>query len=181
MPVSPIPLPMTRTAAAVTDVAVGIAAGLAAAAAMNLFRSVWSKSALSPPRRPSAPGEAVDALSEAISAKRATKDGRKTLAKAVHTAGAFVGSLYGLISGIVPAVTAGRGILFGAATWILGDELTVPRLGLGPEPAATDTRQHVYSLASHLVFGLTLDFIRRPLNRLISAQPLADQSSVAQP
>lgn len=172
MPPSPAPVPMTRAAAAAADLAVGIAAGLAAALAMNLFQSAWAKVASPPSEGPTATEEVADALSEAVSGKRATKRARRTLANIVHYAtGALFGGVYGLVGGIVPGLTAGRGALFAGTTWMLGDEIAVPRLGLGPKPQETEAQAHAFGLASHLVFGLTLDFARRRLNGLISARP----------
>jgi hypothetical protein len=162
---------MTRTAAAATDFVVGIAAGLAAALAMNLFQAAWNKAAFPVSSAPTATENAADTISDAVSGKPATKKARKTLANAIHyTTGAALGGVYGLVSGVVPALTAGRGALLAGTTWVLGDELAVPSLGLAPPAGKTASKVHAYGLASHLVFGLTLDLVRRELNGLLSAR-----------
>jgi uncharacterized membrane protein YagU involved in acid resistance len=146
-------------------------AGVAAALAMSVFQSAWNRYAAPPSNGQGATEKAADALTEAISGKRATSSGRKSLANAVHyTTGTLLGGVYGLVSGIVPALTAGSGAISAGATWLLGDELAVPGLGLGPRPGKSHAQAHIYGLASHLVFGLTLDLVRRRLNGLISAR-----------
>jgi putative membrane protein len=87
----------------------------------------------------------------------------------VHYAtGALIGAVYGLAAGVFPAITLGSGLLFSGAVWLLGDELAVPALRLGPPPQETEARQHVLGIASHIVFGLAIDQVRRRVNALIS-------------
>lgn len=166
-----IPPPTPRVVAAATDVVVGIAAGLAASLAMNLFQQAWSQVLAPPSNSPTATENAADAVSETISGKAARPKARKSLANVIHyTTGAVLGGVYGLASGLVPALTWGGGTLFAGAVWAAGDEVAVPALGLGPTPDRTDPKAHAFGLASHIVFGLTLDLVRRQLNGLISAR-----------
>jgi uncharacterized membrane protein YagU involved in acid resistance len=58
-------------------------------------------------------------------------------------------------------VTIGRGAAFGAATSALLDEVAVPAAGLSEPPWTTSLATHVYGLASHLVFGLVAEAVRR--------------------
>jgi len=166
----PRPLPMSRTTAAATDLLVGIAAGLTAALTMNLFQAAWTRIS-APPQSPTATENAADAVAETLAGKSAKPKARKSLANAIHyTTGAVLGGLYGVGSGLVPALTWGSGTVFAGAVWAVGDELAVSGLGLGPTPAETDPKDHAFGLASHIVFGLTLDLVRRQLNGLISAR-----------
>jgi putative membrane protein len=160
---------MTRTAAAATDLVVGVAAGVAAAFAMNLFQLAWSK-AVSKPPEPSATQDAAYHLSGTLTGHVASPTGRKILGNVIHyTTGAVLGGVYGLISGVFPTLTFGKGTAFGTAVWATADEIAVPLVGLGPPLGRTDAVDHAYGLASHLIFGLTLDFVRRHLNARISA------------
>jgi putative membrane protein len=165
------PLPMSRTSAFATDLVVGIAAGLAASFAMNLFQAAWSQVAASPAKSPSATERAADAVSVTVAGKATKRTIRRTFANVIHyTTGALVGGVYGAASGLVPALTWGRGTLFAGGVWIASDELAVPALGLAPTADKTELKEHVFGLASHIVFGLTLDLVRRQLNGLISAR-----------
>lgn len=165
------PLPMTRTAATATDLMVGVAAGLTAALAMNLFQAGWVRLAAPPSKAKSATETAADALSRSVTGRNAKPAGRKALANAIHYAtGAMLGGVYGVGSGIVPVLSWGQGTAFGAAVWAAGDEIVVPALGLAPPAGKTAAGLHAFGLASHLVFGVTLEVVRRQLNALISAR-----------
>ena len=165
-------VPMTRTAAAATDLVVGIAAGLGAACAMNLFQSayVWLASSTEPDE--TAASRAADALSKKVSGQPVRRSKKKPADTVMHYfTGAALGGMYGLVGGVAPTIMAGRGALFGAGAWIFGDEIAVPALGLGPAPTKMGPLDHGLALASHLIFGVVLDFSRRKLNQAISTGP----------
>lgn len=46
------------------------------------------------------------------------------------------------------------GAIFGAALWLLVDELAIPLLGLADKPTQYHPTRHLQSLASHLGYGL---------------------------
>ena len=50
---------------------------------------------------------------------------------------------------------------------IVGNEGAVPLLGLAKGPAEYPLSAHVYALASHLVFGVTAEFVRRTVRRAL--------------
>ena len=160
------PPAMTRSAAIAADVASGMAAGMVAALAMNLFQAGWAKLAA----RKSSGGadstrKTADAVSKAVGGKPVRKRLRNTAAGAVHYAtGAAMGGVYGLVSGMIPAITAGNGALFGAIVWLGADEIAVPAFGLGKAPDKVAPGDHAYALVSHLVFGVVLDTARRIFN-----------------
>ena len=62
---------------------------------------------------------------------------------------------------VSPEVTAGAGLPFGTAFWLVADETAVPLLGLAKGPTEYPVSTHVYALASHLVYGLTAELVRR--------------------
>jgi uncharacterized membrane protein YagU involved in acid resistance len=64
-------------------------------------------------------------------------------------------------------VTAGAGSAYGAAVWLVGDEAVVPLLGLSKPPSQYPASTHAYALASHLVYGLTLEGGRRAVRALL--------------
>ena len=53
------------------------------------------------------------------------------------------------------------GLPFGAAFWLLADETAVPLLGLSKGPTEYPLSTYAYALASHLVYGLTAEAVRR--------------------
>jgi hypothetical protein len=53
------------------------------------------------------------------------------------------------------------GVPFGLAVWLLADELALPVLGLSQPPTRQDCVTHTYALASHCIYGLTTEGMRR--------------------
>jgi uncharacterized membrane protein YagU involved in acid resistance len=80
---------------------------------------------------------------------------------------AAVGALYGGLAEIVPGVGAGLGVPYAALLWLGGDEIALPALGLTDPPHKIAAEKHVSQLATHFVYGLTLDIGRRILRRLL--------------
>jgi uncharacterized membrane protein YagU involved in acid resistance len=78
-----------------------------------------------------------------------------------------VGAVYGLLAEIAPGPTFGLGAAYGAAVALGLDEALVPALGLAKSAKETPPSQHAYSLASHLVYGVTLEGARRVLRVLL--------------
>jgi putative membrane protein len=91
-----------------------------------------------------------------------TKSEKETAGTAVHYAfGVGTGALYGAAAELSPALTAGAGLPFGTAVWLAADEGLVPLLGLSKTPTEYPLSTHAYSLASHFVYGLTTELVRR--------------------
>ena len=81
---------------------------------------------------------------------------------ALHYAyGISMGGLYGAAAELVPALTVGAGLPYGASIWVVADEGVVPALGLSKSPSEYPLSTHAYALASHLVYGLTTELVRR--------------------
>jgi putative membrane protein len=169
--------------------AAGLIGGLVASWTMNRFQDVWIKLAgsqssgaessqqtegqesgqgLQQTRMKSdeepddATVKTASAISEGIFDHKLTKGEKKIAGPAVHYAfGTSVGGLYGAAAELAPEVTAGAGLPFGAAFWLVADETALPLLGLSKGPAAYPVSTHVYALASHFVYGLTTELVRR--------------------
>jgi putative membrane protein len=60
-----------------------------------------------------------------------------------------------------------EGLPFGAAVWVIADEAVVPALGLSKSGKDYPLSTHVYAIASHLVFGLTTELVRRNVRRAL--------------
>lgn len=148
----------------------GLAAGLAASLAMDAFQAALS--ALSPSDGEPMPAtqQFADRVARDVTGEPVA-DGYKALAgQAVHYGlGAALGVAYGLAAEYSPAVTAGRGAAFGAGTAALLDETAVPLIGVGDPPWKTSPATHLYTLASHLVFGAAAEATRRLVRGALGA------------
>ena len=176
--------------------AAGLIGGLVASWTMNRFQDVWFKVAKGIETSPgnqfqSAGGEqaagvqdsvlnskpevsddttvrAASAVSEGLFGHKLTPSEKKVAGPAVHyVLGTGVGGLYGAAADLAPNVTAGAGLPFGAAFWLVVDEGAVPLLGLSQGPTAYPLSVHAYALSSHFVYGLTAEVVRRAVRGVL--------------
>ncbi len=106
--------------------------------------------------------KAASAISRGVFGHTLTKREKKVAGPAVHYGfGATVGAAYGALAEVTPAVRVGMGLPFGAAVWLASDEAAVPALGLSEAPTEYPASVHLSAFASHLVYGLTTDLVRR--------------------
>ena len=158
--------------------AAGLIGGLVASWTMNRFQDVWIKLAGSPSseaqtseqvegqksdeEQDDATVKTASAISEGLFDHELTKGEKKIAGPVVHYAfGTSVGGLYGAAAELAPEVATGAGLPFGAAFWLVADETALPLLGLSKGPTAYPVSTHVYALASHFVYGLTAELVRR--------------------
>lgn len=112
--------------------------------------------------------KAAELVSAKIFGHRLAKGEKKIAGDAVHYAtGAASGAVYGLAAELAPEVTAGAGLPFGTAVWLVVDEAAVPLLGLAKGPTEYPLSTHVYALASHFVYGISTEVVRSALRRTI--------------
>jgi hypothetical protein len=98
----------------------------------------------------------------------AEREEKEIAGAVVHYAfGVATGGLYGAMADLKPATTAGAGLPFGVAVWLIADEIIVPALGLSEPPTKISLSTHAYSIASHLVYGLTTEVVRREVRRAL--------------
>ncbi|HKS43411.1 MAG TPA: DUF1440 domain-containing protein [Blastocatellia bacterium] len=155
--------------------AAGLVAGLVASWTMNQFQALWSEATedekagqKSSDDETPATVRAADALSEEVFGHELTKSEKEVAGPAMHYAfGAATGGVYGAMAEFVPDVTVGAGMPFATAVWFLADEVTVPLLGLSKSPTQYPLSKHAYSLASHFVYGLTTEVVRRAVRTAI--------------
>jgi putative membrane protein len=169
----------------------GLAGGLVASWTMNQFQSAWTRIAEGSekshgaqsmqPSEGSKGNEAQDTneqddatvktaevIAEGVFGRELKESEKESAGAAVHYAfGTATGGLYGALAEISPQVTTAAGLPFGAAFWLLADEVTVPLLGLSKGPTEYPVSTHVYALASHLVYGVTAELSRRALRQVL--------------
>jgi putative membrane protein len=170
--------------------AAGVAGGLVAAAVMNQFQALLSKLAAGEershgaqsmqqgsPRRgvgrelqaegkddpeDDAPERLANAVAVGVYGGELTEHEKEVAGVALHYAmGATSGALYGAAAEVLPELKVGAGLPFGIAVWLIADEGIVPAAGLSKAPSEYPLSVHAYSFASHLVFGLTTEVVRR--------------------
>ena len=71
--------------------------------------------------------------------------------------GMGMGALYGLLRGMAPGVSTGRGALFGMAMFIVQDEIGNTALGLASNPLDYPIRDHARGAVAHTLFGIVTD------------------------
>lgn len=142
----------------------GLAGGLAGSLAMTEFQKLWMKLA---------GGSRSGGADEAATVKAARtffpvrEDKKETAGRVMHYSfGTLNGALYGAAAEVAPAASTGAGSLFGAGLFAVADEFLVPMLGWSKPPASYPITSHLYGLASHLVYGVTTDGVRRIVRAL---------------
>jgi putative membrane protein len=154
----------------------GLMGGLAASFAMNQFAALGSKIAQSRKGgKRKQQGENEDAtmklaerVSEGVFHHRLTGREKKWAGPVVHyTYGALAGGLYGALAERRRPVGALAGLPYGAALWLLGDEVAVPLFRLSKSPTQYSVSTHAWALASHAVYGTTADLVRRLVRRAL--------------
>lgn len=158
----------------------GIIGGLVASFVMSEFQALVSKIA-EDKKKPNkkktekekeddepATAKAATAISEGVFGHTLTKKEKKIADPAMHYAmGGASGMMYGVAAEILPLSTVGAGFPFGAAVWLIADNVVVPALGLSKPITEFPLSTHLYGLSSHLVYGLTTDLVRRGVRRLL--------------
>ena len=176
--------------------AAGVAGGLMASAVMNGFQSLLSRRFAGEERSHGAqslqqgtPGQGVgrelqaegkdepeddaterlaNAISVAVFERELTEREKERAGTALHYAmGTTSGALYGAVAELLPGATAGAGLPYGVAVWLVADEGIVPAAGLSKSPAEYPLSIHLYSLSAHLVYGLTTELVRRAVRKAL--------------
>lgn len=97
-----------------------------------------------------------------------SKETKTVLSFEIHWAyGILQGAAYGAWRSNAPLLDVGGGAAFGTGLWLLGDETTVPMLGLQAGPGTVTMPQRVNRLGAHLTYGLVTALTTQLLRRLI--------------
>ncbi len=162
--------------------AAGVIGGLAATLVMGQFQAAWGKASQSLRRDEDSDfreEEHEDATMRAAGrlaaagGRRLTHEEKKKAGPLVHYAfGTAMGAAYGLANEFAPVgrkmlnpLMSGSG--FGTALFLGADEWAVPGLRLSAPPEKAPVSSHIYGWASHLVYGLTLEVVRKTVRRTL--------------
>ena len=139
----------------------GLIGGLVATAVKSIAERIY------PPRTHGEP-EPPEVLAEKI-AGRPLRGAEKTVAvEAIHWGfGALTGAAYGGLAEYYPAATAKDGASFGLALATLTHETALPALGLAAEPEEQTMREHTSEMATHVVYGMATETVRRLVRKML--------------
>jgi putative membrane protein len=178
-------------------IAAGATAGLVASFVMNQFQSAWGKLMENEERSHGAQSlqqgspqhgigrelaergvdepdddatiRMANAVSELVLHHHLAKSEKEKAGAVAHYAmGVTSGAIYGAVAEVMPVATVAEGLPFGAAVWLIADEAIVPAAGLSRKPTDYPLSIHVYSFASHLVYGLTTELVRRAVRKALN-------------
>lgn len=159
--------------------AAGVVAGLAATFVMTQFQTAVSKLSESSNGEDknkkqkkeadeNATVKTAGAISETVFDHKLKKSEKQTAGNAVHYGfGTMMGAVQGVAAEVAPITAKGFGLPFSTALFIGADEIAVPALGLSKPPTEVPFSKHAYGLASHLVYGLTADLVRRQVRKIL--------------
>jgi len=158
-------------------IAAGVLGGLAGTLAMNYAQRVWTR-AVDGEAPKSAGGKhdardwqereegrnanelAAQAIAKRVIGRSLTNDELSVAAPIAHyTFGAAMGGLYGCcMHDRQNRMT--RGVAFGAAVWLIADEIAMPLFRLSAPTTERSVEKHAQSFAAHIVFGTVADLVR---------------------
>lgn len=153
----------------------GAAAGLLAAWVMNQFFVAWSKAQTAlggPAKEPQPEAEdstekVADAIVCAMTGRHLSKEEKKKAGPVVHYAfGSLMGGAYGALAEYSRQSRRGFGTVFGTVLFVGADEIVVPALRLGKPPTEEPFSSQASHLAAHMVYGASVEMVRRGLRKL---------------
>jgi hypothetical protein len=145
---------------------IGAIAGAAASWVMALYQGATQSAFGQDGGGTPATEKAADSASAAATGHYVPGPKRPAAGSAVHYAtGVALGVLYAVAALYWPPVTLAFGVAYGIAVMLVVDDLLVPLAGWGPWP--TTVAVHLYSLTSHIVYGVVLEGVRRGLTALL--------------
>lgn len=161
----------STTARVLRGALAGAIAGVVASFAMDRFQALATAMSESEDEGEPATSRAADAVAEVATGDPLREDEKPLGGQAVHYAlGVLLGAAYGVAAEFRPQVTTGFGTAFGAGTALLLDEGAVPAVGLGDAPWKAPVSTHAYALASHAVFGVTTEAVRRAVDATLKPE-----------
>jgi len=105
-------------------------------------------------------------LSRRVFHHELTPEEKQLAGPIVHYAfGSVVGATYALAVERDESLRGGWGLPFGFAVWLGAHAIAVPALGLAKAVTASQPRQEAMEFGAHLVYGATVEGIRRLIRR----------------
>lgn len=112
------------------------------------------------------PAIMIKEVSEAATGEKPASQTTETTMMGVHYAfGTSLAVAYAVAAEEIPGITVGAGVPAGAVMWAATHGSIVPALGLQERPDEMPAAWYVWELGSHLVFGLTVEIVRREIRK----------------
>lgn len=106
-------------------------------------------------------------MAQAVTSRTLSRDEKLQAQEGIHFAfGGGAGLAYGALAEVTP-VGRGLGIPSALALWAATHGSTLPALGLQADPEDLPASAHVWEVGSHVVYGLTVDVVRRLVRRML--------------
>lgn len=146
---------VSRSRSLVKGAIAGLLGGIVATAAKNAVERIY------PPQK------RLDADSSTLQVRE--DGGRRHLSEEGLNwgLGAATGAAYGALAEFYPAATAKQGASFGMAFAAFTQDGALPALGLRPRQEYQTSREKTSDLASHIVYGVVTETVRRVVRRMI--------------
>ncbi|HUZ93732.1 MAG TPA: DUF1440 domain-containing protein [Edaphobacter sp.] len=139
----------------------GLIGGLVATAAKTIAEKVY------PPRTHGEP-EPPAVLAEKLAGDKLAANRQAVAVETIHWGfGALTGAAYGALAEFYPAATAKDGAGFGMALASLTHEGALPVMGLSAPPEEQTTRERTSEMASHAIFGVVTETVRRVVRKIL--------------
>ncbi|MEO6817459.1 MAG: DUF1440 domain-containing protein [Edaphobacter sp.] len=139
----------------------GLIGGLVATAAKTIAERVF------PPRTHGEP-EPPAVLAEKLAGHELTASQQAVAVETIQWGfGAMTGAAYGALAEFYPAATAKDGAGFGMALASLTHEGALPAMGLSAPPEEQTTRERTSEMASHALFGVVTETVRRVVRKIL--------------
>jgi putative membrane protein len=178
----------------------GVLGGLGGTLAMNYAQRLWTQAADGDPPR-SAGGKhdardwqereegrnanelAAQAIATTVRGRPLSYQELRVAAPLAHYSfGAALGAIYGGFSSDERPYLFTRGASFGAAVWLLADEVAMPLLHLSRPTTERALEKHLQSFVAHIVFGTVAELVRgqviarvwRSQKRRLPTEPLPE-------
>jgi putative membrane protein len=139
----------------------GLIGGLVATAVKTVAEKIY------PPRTHGEP-EPPAVLAEKLAGHELTAREETVAVETIHWGfGALTGAAYGALAEFYPAATAKDGAGFGMALASLTHEGALPAMGWSAPPEEQTTRERTSEMASHAVFGVVTETVRRVIRKVL--------------
>ena len=173
----------------------GVLGGLVGTLAMNYAQRVWTR-AVDGEVPKSAGGKhdardwqereegrnanelAAQAIAKRVVGRSLTNEELSVAAPIAHyTFGAAMGGLYGcFVRDRQNRMTSG--LAFGAAVWLIADEIAMPVFQLSAPTTERSVEKHAQSFAAHIVFGTVAELVRaKTISKVTSRRTRAEDTS----
>ena len=133
----------------------GAIAGAAGTAAKSGVEKIY-------PPRTHGEAEPPAVLAEKVAGHDLTPVEKKSATGAIHwTFGIVTGAAYSALTEYYPAASSREGVNFGMTLMAMTHETTLPAMGLSSPPADQTKREKTSEIASHVVYGVVTEAVRR--------------------